>query len=310
MKYEGIFNRLTSWGVLKNDEIVTVGNAIHHDLLLTIHSKEYLESLNKTEVIRNIVEIPLPPLPSSMIHSHLLTPMKFATQGSLFAAHYALTHRWSINLGGGFHHASFDMGGGFCIFADISLVCKYLIEAGQKKVLVLDLDAHQGNGYERDFLERDDVVVMDVYNPLIYPGDQKAKSKKGIKLVEIRREESKDEDYLRVVNQELRNCLEKWKPSFIVYNAGTDCLHGDPLGQMLLSPSGIEQRDLLVFQIAKEYDLPICMLLSGGYQKSNAEIISQSVKNLFGKLNLREVAKRKSWDVNVQDAAAEMRADL
>ena len=89
----------------------------------------------------------------------------------------ALEKGWAVNFGGGFHHAHCKDGGGFCIYPDITLVIRYLKEFKQtvKKFMIVDLDAHQGNGHERDFMGDDSVYIFDTFNPHIYPGDNHAK---------------------------------------------------------------------------------------------------------------------------------------
>lgn len=99
--------------------------------------------------------------------------MLLATGGSILAACLAIKRGWAINLSGGFHHASWDKGGGFCIYPDISLTIHYLkTRLGIKKIMIIDLDAHQGNGYEKDFVIDEDVYIVDCYNHKIYPSDE------------------------------------------------------------------------------------------------------------------------------------------
>ena len=88
-----------------------------------------------------------------------------------------MERHWAINIGGGFHHCSGEMGGGFCAFADISIALTFLFENDPKvtKAMIVDLDAHQGNGHERDFMADDRVYILDVYNKDIYPRDSYAK---------------------------------------------------------------------------------------------------------------------------------------
>ena len=98
------------------------------------------------------------------------------------AAYIAMQRGWAINIGGGFHHCSATRGGGFCAYADITLAIKHLFlnpnaEGKPRKAMIVDLDAHQGNGHERDFMEDDNVYIMDVYNRDIYPHDGFAKRK-------------------------------------------------------------------------------------------------------------------------------------
>ena len=98
-----------------------------------------------------------------------------ATQGTIEATAMALTKGYAVNLGAGFHHAYGTGGSGFCIYADITLAIREARVFGKiKRAMVIDLDAHQGNGHERDFLEDDDCYIIDFYNANIYPGDDYA----------------------------------------------------------------------------------------------------------------------------------------
>jgi histone deacetylase 11 len=102
--------------------------------------------------------------------------MLLATEGTLIACEIANRMKWAINLSGGYHHASTKTGGGFCVYPDITLAVHYLrTRLSKKKIMIIDLDAHQGNGYERDLLEDDDTFIVDYYNHSIYPGDSEAK---------------------------------------------------------------------------------------------------------------------------------------
>lgn len=105
--------------------------------------------------------------------------MLLGSKGSVDAAFLAVQKGWAINLSGGFHHASKENGEGFCIFPDITFVSHYLRKhLKMNKILIIDLDAHQGNGHERDHLHDKNTLIVDAYNHMIYPGDVEAK--KGI----------------------------------------------------------------------------------------------------------------------------------
>ena len=98
--------------------------------------------------------------------------MLLASQGSLLASCAALQLGWAVNLSGGFHHASFDSGDGFCIYPDISLIVHYMQTREKiKKIMIIDLDAHQGNGYEKDLIINENVYIIDCYNCEIFPQD-------------------------------------------------------------------------------------------------------------------------------------------
>lgn len=196
------------------------------------------------------------------------------------AGKLAVERGWAINIGGGFHHCSSDRGGGFCAYADITLAIKFLFDRveGISRATIIDLDAHQGNGHERDFMEDKRVYIMDVYNRHIYPGDRFAKQA-------IRRKVelewgTEDEEYLGKVEQHVEKALREYLPDVVVYNAGTDILEGDRLGGLAISPGGIVKRDELVFRVVRGHQVPILMVTSGGYQKRTARIIADSILNL------------------------------
>ncbi|OWK02420.1 HDAC11, partial [Cervus elaphus hippelaphus] len=150
---------------------------------------------------------------------------------------------------------------------------------GISKATIVDLDAHQGNGHERDFMGDKRVYIMDVYNRHIYPGDRFAKQA-------IRRKVeldwgTEDDEYLQKVERNLEKALQEHRPDVVVYNAGTDILEGDRLGGLAISPQGIVKRDELVFRMVRGRQLPILMVTSGGYQKRTARIIADSILNLY-----------------------------
>lgn len=128
-------------------------DAADQELLLRIHTPEYLRSLRNSGTIMRILEVPMiSMLPASTIDKHVLLPMRYATGGSLQAALLAYRHGWGINLAGGYHHCSAAQGGGFCAYADISLCILGLKDChpGIRRIMIYDGDAHQGNGFGAD----------------------------------------------------------------------------------------------------------------------------------------------------------------
>lgn len=109
---------------------------------------------------------------------YIIHAFRYQTGGTILAARLALDHKYAINIGGGFHHACARNGGGFCLYADITLAIKYLLlDERIDRAMIVDLDAHQGNGHERDFMGDDRVYIFDMFNYHIYPHDFEAKSK-------------------------------------------------------------------------------------------------------------------------------------
>lgn len=265
---------------ISDQTLVEAREATEEDLLVA-HTKRYLNRLKWSLVVATITEIPpLVFLPNFLVQRKVLKPLRTQTGGTIMAGKLAVERGWAINVGGGFHHCSGDRGGGFCAYADITLAIKFLFERvdGISRATIIDLDAHQGNGHERDFLEDQRVFIMDMYNRHIYPRDGYAK--KAIKRKVELDWGTEDSEYLQKVEHHCEGALNEIRPDIIVYNAGTDILDGDPLGGLSISPHGIVKRDELVFRAARRRGIPILMVTSGGYQKKTARIIADSILNL------------------------------
>ncbi|XP_068171514.1 histone deacetylase 11 [Antennarius striatus] len=278
------------WGkvihFLREEKFVADGNIVEareatEEDLLVVHTKRYLSRLKWSMVVASITEIPpLIFLPNFLVQRKVLRPLRTQTGGTIMAGKLAVDRGWAINVGGGFHHCSSDRGGGFCAYADITLAIKFLFERveGVSRATIIDLDAHQGNGHERDFLGDERVFILDMYNRHIYPGDGHAK--RAIKRKVELDWGTEDSEYLQKVEVHSEGALNEVRPDVIVYNAGTDILDGDPLGGLSISPQGIVKRDEIVFRAARRRGVPILMVTSGGYQKKTARIIADSILNL------------------------------
>ncbi|KAG1949697.1 histone deacetylase [Pimephales promelas] len=263
------------------DEIIVPAREASEADLLVVHTARYLNRLKWSLVVATITEIPpLLFLPNFLVQRKVLKPLRTQTGGTIMAGKLAMDRGWAINVGGGFHHCSSDKGGGFCAYADITLAIKFLFERvdGVARATIIDLDAHQGNGHERDFLDDSRVYIMDVYNRHIYPGDGYAK--RAIKRKVELDWGTEDMEYLQKVELHSEGALNEVKPDIIIYNAGTDILDGDALGGLAISPQGIVKRDEIIFRAARRRGIPILMVTSGGYQKKTARIIADSILNL------------------------------
>lgn len=139
----------------------------------------HLILLNYSLYLSRVLQMGLCFLPSSVVRLSLLKGFLLGTQGTLLSANMAIKRKTVIHVGGGLHHANFKFGSGLCAYNDIGLASKYLLDfhgARVKRVLVIDLDANQGNGVQRDKLVLGDrLVIADIYNPLVFPKDEYAK---------------------------------------------------------------------------------------------------------------------------------------
>ncbi|XP_062829799.1 histone deacetylase 11 isoform X2 [Anolis carolinensis] len=280
-KWGKVINFLKEANLVTDDSIVRAQEAREDDLLV-VHTRQYLNRLKWSFVVATITEIPpVLFLPNFLVQRKVLRPLRIQTGGTIMAGKLAIERGWAINIGGGFHHCSGDRGGGFCAYADITLTIKFLFERmeGVSRATIIDLDAHQGNGHERDFMDDKRVYIMDVYNRYIYPGDGFAKRAISRK-VELEWG-TEDAEYLQKVKAHVEAALDEVKSDIIIYNAGTDILYGDPLGGLAISPQGIIERDEIVFRAAWKHQIPILMVTSGGYMKRTARIIADSILNLY-----------------------------
>nr|XP_020665771.1 histone deacetylase 11 [Pogona vitticeps] len=258
-KWGKVVNFLKEAKLITDDSVVRAREATEEDLLV-VHTRQYLNRLKKhtmesfeewSFVVATITEIPpVLFLPNFLVQRKVLRPLRTQTGGTIMAGKLAIERGWAINIGGGFHHCSSDKGGGFCAYADISLAIKFLFERleGVSKATIIDLDAHQGNGHERDFMEDRRVYIMDVYKRYIYPGDGFAK--RAIRWKVELDWGTEDAEYLQKVQAHVESALNEVKSDIVVYNAGTDILDGDPLGGLAISPQGIIDRDEIVFRAA------------------------------------------------------------
>ncbi|XP_010462529.1 PREDICTED: histone deacetylase 2-like [Camelina sativa] len=268
--------------LLEEKSIVEPLKAKKHDLLV-VHSKAYLNSLKCSATVAKIIEVPaVASFPNYLVQQKLLLPFLKQVGGTILAAKLATERGWAINIGGGFHHSSAKRGGGFCAFADISLCVHFaFLRLRISRVMIVDLDAHQGNGHETDLGNDSRVYILDMYNPDIYPFDTRAMRLIDHKVEVVSGTTSKE--YLKKLDEALEVAWRKFQPELVVYNAGTDILDGDRLGLLKISPDGITCSDEKVFRFAGDREIPIVMLTSGGYTKSSARVIADSIENLSRK---------------------------
>lgn len=249
--------------------------------LRLVHTETYLDSLKNSDNVSYIAEVSaIGYLPNRPVQCQLLRPMRLATGGTILAAKLALNEGWAINLGGGYHHAKPDRGEGFCVYADIPIAARVLWQTRPElKVMVVDLDAHQGNGLEMCFSNDVRVSIYDLYNSQVYPRDEDAKAFATVDLPVP--SGTAGAEYLALLERTLPDAIEQAAPDILFYNAGSDVFEGDPLGYLKLTREDIIRRDAFVFEQARDRAIPTVMLLSGGYSKESAGIISDSILNLL-----------------------------
>jgi len=270
---------------------VFVPESIDEKDILLVHTPEYLASLREPAALARYLEFgPLAVTPAALTDAIVLEPFRHATGGTLLAARLALRYGMAINLGGGYHHAAPDIGGGFCIYADMPIAIRHLQRSGEiSRALIIDLDAHQGNGTARCFEGDPSVFTFDMHQGDIYPVPKERND------VDVALSAGTDDAHiLEILRARLPQIFERSRPDIVFLQAGVDGLSDDPLTDLQLTPAGIVARDELVFAEARSRDLPIVMVLGGGYGPQAWEVQYASISSLIEQYGLRTARRDRS----------------
>ena len=188
---------------------------------------------------------------------------RLASAGSVLAARLALDHGIACNAAGGSHHARREQGAGFCTFNDVGVAANVLLaEAAVSRVLVIDLDVHQGDGTARIFAGDDRVFTFSMHAEKNYPV-RKAPSDRDVGLPDG----LADDAYLGILDDELRTLFDRARPDLVFYNAGVDPHAEDRLGRLALTDNGLRARDSLVIGACRLRGIPVCGVIGGGYSR-------------------------------------------
>jgi histone deacetylase 11 len=252
--------------------------------LLHIHTAQYLDRLKEAKFVARVLEVPqLRYLPGWLVNWLVLRPMRWAVAGTVIAAREALEHGLAVNLSGGYHHASPDDGHGFSAYADVGLAVHELRQSGrlseQDKIVYVDLDAHQGNGVCRTFMDDSRVFIYDQYNQHIFPLDVRARRRIDCDVPVP--DGCSEAEYVSVLKQRLPAFLDSItrapRVRLAIYNAGTDVYTDDELGGMMVSEAGVLERDQFVLEQLVGRKIPTMVLLSGGYNRASYRLVANMV---------------------------------
>ncbi len=264
-----------------NKILITPGSPVTDEILLKLHSSEYLASLKSPEVISRVIEIPPAKyIPLFLLNYLLIKPLKRACAGTIIAAETALRESEIVmNIGGGYHHAFAGHGEGFCFFADAALSIINARDKGLLKkddsVLMIDLDAHRGNGFESVMQNDPFTKIFDMYGFQTYPGMHPGEPDEFPYMVPLKSLVA-DNKYLSILENELVKFLdENSRAKLVVYNAGNDILDKDPLGGFNISYQGVVKRDQFVIQQLVKRRVPTVVVTSGGYTSQSHKLIAE-----------------------------------
>lgn len=248
--------------------------------LLTVHTPLYLAQLEDPAKIAEFLEFPpLAGLPRSVIRDALLKGIRHISGGTLLACREALSRGLAFNIGGGYHHARADCGGGFCALADIPVSLMVLLSEGRiGRAAIIDCDLHQGNGNAEIFRDEPRVFTFSIHQANNYPF---IKAESDLDMALSSKQRVDDTLYLEKLAEALPKVLEDSRPDLVVYLAGTDVHADDFMGGFRMTREGIIERDLMVFRAARERNIPMAGVTAGGYAQTSWEIHAASIRALL-----------------------------
>tara|TARA_B100001121_G_scaffold279662_1_gene271057 strand:- start:706 stop:1599 length:894 start_codon:yes stop_codon:yes gene_type:complete len=227
------------------------------------HSKDYINDVKNMTLDENSIKKIGFPLVESVVKRSLV-----ATGGTVLASKLAINYGVACNTAGGSHHANYNSGAGYCVFNDVAVASNYLIDRGlANRVLIVDLDVHQGNGNSEIFKDNRNVFTFSMHSKSNYPA-KKSKSDLDVEL----KNDIEDKEYLNLLKYNLSQ-LNRENFDFVFYIAGVDIHYNDRLGKLKISDNGIRERDEIVTENFFSKGIPLCGVLGGGYNKDLKKLV-------------------------------------
>jgi acetoin utilization deacetylase AcuC-like enzyme len=262
-KYEVLPQQLLHEGTVKEDNFFRP-ESLDEELLLLTHQETYWQNLKNLRLSPKEVRRTGFPLTSELVQREVRI-----MQGTVDCTRYALQYGIAMNIAGGTHHAFTNRGEGFCLLNDIAIASNYLLHHQLvKQILVVDLDVHQGNGTAQIFQREPRVFTFSMHGANNYPLIKESSD------LDIGLSDYTDDDfYLKTLDVNLKNLLDRVQPDFIFFQSGVDILETDKLGKLSVTRAGCKQRDRIVLEAAKRNRIPLVASMGGGYSPDFRDII-------------------------------------
>lgn len=263
LKYELIPEQLLYEGSISAGNIFAP-SPCPDEVVLWTHEKDYVNRLHQqTLSAREQRHIGFPQSPQ-------LTRREFViAQGTIDCCLFAFDYGVALNVAGGTHHAFANRGEGFCLLNDFAVAANYLLKKKlAKKILIVDLDVHQGNGTASLFEHEPRVFTFSMHGAHNYPF-HKEKSDLDIGLADG----TEDSLYLSLLQSNLQTLLSQLQPDFVFYLSGVDILATDKFGKLKITMNGCKQRDEMVFSQLKQRGIPCAVAMGGGYSPDIKTIV-------------------------------------
>lgn len=269
-KYDKLPELLLREGTLSPSNLFSPSPA-SPDVITLTHDPEYLQRLEHQELDRKEQRKTGFPLSPELVHRE-----KIISQGTIDCCAYAMEHGAAMNVAGGTHHAYFAHGEGFCLLNDIVVSSNALLKAGKiRKVLVVDLDVHQGNGTAHLTEQEDRIFTFSMHGANNYPMHKETSN------LDIPLPDGTDNAfYLTTLKRELPALLDREMPDLIHFQSGVDVLASDKLGRLGLSLEGCKERDRFVLSECKRHNIPVVCTMGGGYSE-DLSIILEAHANTY-----------------------------
>jgi acetoin utilization deacetylase AcuC-like enzyme len=264
LKYELIPQQLIREAIAEQEQFFEPTIA-EDDVIELTHTKEYLRLLRELQLpYQHIRRIGFP------LSKELVEREKRIVQGSIDCALYAIKNGVSLNVAGGTHHAYADRGEGFCVLNDFAVAANYLLHTGKaKKILIVDLDVHQGNGTADIFKDNKQVFTFSMHGKNNFPFHKEYSD------LDIALEDGiSGDEYLQKLTDALNELEKKIIPDIVFYQSGVDILNTDRYGKLQVSEEQCMQRDKMVFEFCKKNNLPVAVAMGGGYSTRIVDIVN------------------------------------
>ncbi|WP_076068368.1 histone deacetylase [Sphingomonas montana] len=264
-KYGLVMELLATGG---HPHIVHSPDPMPRDWVEAVHDPAYVEEVLSCTVPADKSRRIGFPVTERVARRALLSP-----GGTWLAAKLAMTHGYAANAAGGSHHALYDTGAGYCVFNDLVIAANRLIaERDADRILILDLDVHQGDGTAALTAGRDDIFTLSIHAAKNFP------VRKAVSSLDIALPDGVDDAaYLAILDEHLPRVIDGFAPDLILYQAGVDPHRDDRLGRLALSDEGLAARERYVMRAAMARGLPVASTMGGGYGNDRLAVAARHV---------------------------------
>jgi len=271
IKYELLPQQLLHEGTCDDQNFFEPWAAANQNHILRVHDEGYFKKLKNLELKPSEIRKIGFPLSQELVERELVI-----AQGTIEGCEFALEHGIAMNIAGGTHHAYSHRGEAFCMLNDQAIGARYLqTQKLTQKILIVDLDVHQGNGTAEIFQNDDSIFTFSMHGKANYPF-KKEQSDLDIPL----EKGTDDQAYLNVLRSILPKLIDEVQPGFIFYLCGVDVVATDKLGTLGMTLEGCKERDKFVLETCKAYGIPVQCSMGGGYSP-NIKTIIEAHANTF-----------------------------